>query len=421
MKKLVFLLFFVSIFFYGQSNKEIAEIYLVKAEEQLKKEALSKALVYFDRAIVLLGENTTAKVEEVGTVIYFKLEKYEEAKRHAQNYFSLTKDKRSERYKEVLYLYVEIEERIEAENKVKAGLLTAALLKQNEQKRLDSLTDVWKIKALTLSFEVDSIYEFDKNSIAIFKDNKGFYGVINDQGSVLVSPGINTKSLHYDGLIVMMEGVEDHSTKVTVYNTTTKESIVLPSVSSFNAMSTNYGKVMLPRRNGFIVSYPNNSQKVLVYDLNSKTFKETKGLNRYFDFWKNQKVIKKYNKENQIKIEKEYLDFGGYLGGFSAFYNQDGSLFGYISVGGKIVTSSQFKYIGTLTNGFLEAEKQDGTKVWLNEKGDAANALINENGSYSGTTVVNKVDSKYQFINEKHEIMKGEEVLESLEEYLKTH
>ena len=132
-------------------------------------------------------------------------------------------------------------------------------------------------------------------------------------------------------------------------------------------------------------------------------------------------MIKKYNKENQIKIDKEYLNFGGDLGGYTAFYNEDGSLYGYISLGGTIISSSEFPCLGTLSSGVLEAVKSDGTVVWLNEKGKTVKSSVNKNGVYSGTTILEKVNSKFQFINDKNEIMKDGEVLESLEEFLKKH
>jgi hypothetical protein len=195
----------------------------------------------------------------------------------------------------------------------------------------------------------------------------------------------------------------------------------LPTVSDFNALSTNYGKVMLPRDNGLVVTYPNNSKKVLVYDLNLENFKKVSNLERYYDYWKDQKVIKKFNKYNQVKIDKEYLDFGGNIGGYSAFYNGDGSLFGFISNGGSLITSAKYKYIGTLSNGILEASKTDGTVVWLNGKGKTSKTIVNKNGIYTGTTTLRKVASKFQFVNEKNEIMKDGKVLEELSQFLKTH
>lgn len=406
---------------FSQSSSEIAEVYLKKSEEELKKKDLTKAVVYFDRATSLLGEKTNAKVEEIGTMIYYNLEDYNGAKEHAKKYFSLTKDKGSERYNEILFLYVEIEEKIEAENKVKAELLAAELLKQKEQKRLDSLTNVWQSISLKLTIEADTIYKFDKNNIAVFKNSKGFYGIIDDKGTELTTLGSNTNFMHYDGKIVLMEGLKDRSTKVTIFDTSSKESTVLPPVNKFNALSSNYGKVMLPRDNGLLVCYPNNSTKILVFDLKSKSFKVPSMLERYYDYWKSQKVIKKYNKENQIKIDKEYLNLGGDVGGSLAFYNEDNSLFGFITAGGKKLKASEYKYVGTLANGSIEAIKQNGSQVWLSEKGETVTDLINKNGFYSGTTIIKKVDSKYQMLNEKNEIMKGESVLVSLEQYLESH
>jgi len=86
MRKFFLILFFISFQFYGQSSSEIAEIYLVKSEEQLQQKELTKALVYFDKAKNLLGNESTAKMEEIGTMIYFQLENYPVAKEHANKY-----------------------------------------------------------------------------------------------------------------------------------------------------------------------------------------------------------------------------------------------------------------------------------------------------------------------------------------------
>lgn len=421
MKKIFTLLFFATSFLYAQSNSEIAEIYLQKSEGELKKKELKKALVYFDKATALLGDKTTAKVEEIGTMIYFNLENFDVAKEHAKNYFALSKDKGSDRYNEVLFLYVEIEERIEEKNEIKAELLELELLRMKQLTRLDSLTKVWYSKSELLTMALDTIYKFDKNGIAVFKNNKDFYGVLDDQGNELVNPGAYVNYKHYDGKIVLLEGSKDQATKIMIYDTSNKVKRILPAVSEFNALSTNYGKVMFPRENGLVITYPNNSKKVLVYDLNLGSFKTAVNLERYYNYWKVLKVIRKFNKENQIKIDKEYLDFGGNLGGYSSFYNEDGSLFGFISNGGTLITSNQYKYLGTLSNGVLEAVKTDGTVVWINEKGAVVEASVNKNGTYAGTTILKKVNSKFQFVNEKNEIMKNGEVLESLDQFLKTN
>lgn len=421
MKRITLLIFFITSIFYGQSSSEIAEIYLIKSEEQLKKKELSKALVYFDKAKTLLGDDTTAKVEEIGTMIYFQLEEYTVAKEHAKNYFALSSDKGTERYNEVLYLYVEIEEKIEEENRIKAEVLAAELLSKKKQLRLDSLTNEWHSKADVLSVVADTIYEFDKNGIAVFKNSDGFFGIINDNGTELVNPSEYSQYEHYDGKIVLMEGVVGEATKIITFDTAKQAIINLPSVSSFNQLSTNYGKVMLPRESGLLVTFPNNSKRVLVFDMHEERMKPNVNLQKYFEYWKTQKVIKKFNKENQIKIDKEYLDFGGDLGGYFAFYYENGSLFGYISLGGTVLKSDQYKYIGTLSSGGVQAVKNDGSVVWLNEKGKTIKAPVNKNGGYNGSIILRKVNSKYQFINEKNEIIKGDEVLMSLDQYLKVH
>jgi hypothetical protein len=403
----------------AQSDKEIAGIYLVKAEEKLKENAISQAVIYFDKANTLYGGDTTLKVEELGTLLYFELKDYQKSKEHAKRYFTLATDKKSERYQEVLYLYVEIEELIEVQNKIAVQEEKERLLKEKEENRLEALKKEWKEKAASLVFEADSIYEFDKNGVAPFKSSKGKYGVVDAMGNTVITSNYSS-FLCYDGYIVLLEGVAGQPTEIVVYNSRTKIQKTLPPVSNFNPLSTNYGKVMLPRDNNILITYPNNSNKVAVYDLSTNSLKINSSLINHFKYWKDLKVIKKYNKENQIKINKEYLSFGGDLVGFSAFYHSTANLFGFISVSGSIVSSNSYNYLGTLCNGFVEAIKSDGTHVWLNENGKETKALVNKNGLYEGTNELIKIgDSKYQFRNKENQVIKGEDILDDLESFLK--
>ncbi len=419
MQKFLFFFFVVTISISAQTNEEIAGIYLVKSEAELKNNDITKAVTYFDKASALLGDTRTLKVEELGIFLYYQLKDYQVSKEHAKRYFALAKDKSSEKYQEVLFLYVEIEELIEEENNVKAAEKAEQLLKEKEINRLAVLKMEWQRKADALVFEADSIFSYDKNGMAPFASVDGKYGVVDDQGNVIITASYSSV-LNYDGYIVLLEGIENQPTKIEVFNTATKSRAIMPAVSFFNSLSTHYGKVMLPRANGVLVAYPNNSNKVAVYDLATNSLRGNSNLENHFKYWKDLKVIKKYNKNNQIKIDKQYLNFGGDLLGFSAFYNENSSLFGFISVGGVVVPANAYSNIGTLNNGFAEAIKSNGTSVWLNEKGEETKALINKNGEYSGSsTLVKLASSKYQFRNEGNQIVKGNEVLDDLKTYLK--
>lgn len=420
MNRLFFLLFFITTSIFAQSNTEIANIYLIKSEENLAADNVDQSLVYFEKAKKLFGKDTSPKVEQLGTMIYYNLEDFEKSKEHAKRYFTLEKDKKSEKYQEILYLFVELEEKIEEQRKVDEEIAQRELLREKEENRLDSLKNVWLTKANDLLFEADSIYAFDKNGIAVFKSVKGYFGVVDVSGSELVAPNQNSSFSHFDGYVILKEGFANQSTKITVLNTTTKQVSELPSVKEFNNLSTHYGKVMLPRENGVLVTYPNNSTRVAVYNLNSNTLMAPGNMTQQYDLWKRKDAIKKYNKQNQIKIEKEYLNFGGNLSGFSAFYNESGVLDCFISVGGNIFSSSSYSHIGTLTNGFVEVVKPNGNSYWIDENGNESEILVNKNGTYEGAIVLNKKGaSKFHFINENNEIIKGNQKLVSQKEFLK--
>lgn len=420
MKKILILVLFIANTLFAQTNSEIANIYLIKSEENLSSDNLDQALVYFEKAKKLFGKETSPKVEELGTMIYYNLNDYEKSKNHAKKYFSLEKDKKSEKYQKILYLFVELEEKIEEARKIDEEIAYKEMLKQKEEQRLDSLKNIWLVKAEKMYFEADSIYSFDKNGIAVFKNKKGNVGVVDVSGNEIIAPNQYTGFMHFDGFVILKEGISNQATKITVLNSATKSISVIPPVNQFNSLSTHYGKVMLPRENGLLVTYPNNSTKVAVYDLNSNSLVFSGDMKQQYELWKRKDAIKKFNKQNQIKIDKDYLNFGGSLSGFSAFYSETGSLNCFISVGGNIFTASNYPYMGTLTNGFAEVIKSDGNSYWIDENGNESELLINKNGSYEGSIVLNKKgDSKFHFINENNEIIKGDEKLVSLEKFLK--
>ena len=66
-------------------------------------------------------------------------------------------------------------------------------------------------------------------------------------------------------------------------------------LSEFNALSTNYGKVMLPRANGRLVTYPNNSLQPLVYDLNERKVVKIANEEELFKNLKKADIQKNFN------------------------------------------------------------------------------------------------------------------------------
>lgn len=418
MNKLFFFFFFCTLTVFAQTNAEIAGIYLTKSEEELANKNLNQSVEYFEKAKTLFEGKTTIKVEEQGTFLYFALQNYIQAKEHAKNYFALNPDKKTDRYKEVLFLYVELEELIEKQKEIEKQQNIERLLAIAKQRKLDSLKTTWKNLAAKMVVEADSIFAFDKNGIAVFKNSKGKYGLIDDKGNEIVTATYNN-SCSFDAIVLLFEGIKDQPTKITAFNTNTKELKTLPAISQFNALSTHYGKVMLPRSNNVLICYPNNTNKVAIYDLTTNSLKPSTDLERYFEHWKDLDVIKKYNKENQVKLDKDYLDYGGNLVGFSVLCSLTGGIEAFITIGGTLISPDTYKYIGTLESGFAEAIKKDGSREWIDENGNVTTMLSNKSGIYEGTTVLNKVGkSQFELRNKENQIIKGDKVLDNLADFL---
>ena len=111
------------------------------------------------------------------------------------------------------------------------------------------------------------------------------------KGLVVLNADTYKTAKSFDGFIVLTDK-KNEPTKVYVYNTNTKKGFSIPSVSDFNPLATHYGKVMLPRGNGRLVLYPNNSLKAMVYDLEEKKRVQVA----------NEKELFKDLEEKQIKL-----------------------------------------------------------------------------------------------------------------------
>ena len=96
MKKILFTLVFIFtfIFSYGQTNEEIAEVYIRKAQKNYSNIEIDEAAKNFNKAIKLLDTVNKASIARLGTLIQFELREYEEAKRYSRFYFKLVKSKK---------------------------------------------------------------------------------------------------------------------------------------------------------------------------------------------------------------------------------------------------------------------------------------------------------------------------------------
>jgi ribosomal protein S20 len=115
MKKILFILIFGISFgsAFGQSNKEIARVYIKKAEANYSNLEIDQAAKNFTKAIKLLDTIVRSDIARLGTLIQFELSEFEKAKSYAKQYFALVKSKKSEEYSQLLDLYVTIDEELE--------------------------------------------------------------------------------------------------------------------------------------------------------------------------------------------------------------------------------------------------------------------------------------------------------------------
>lgn len=435
MKKKVLLSIFLFsfLFSYGQLDKAIANTYIKRANKAIEEAVdFTTAAEYFEKALERLDTITNKDIAILGSKIYFEIHHKQETLedqllylKKSQSFFkqynALTKNKKSEDYKLTIdELYVPIIEGIEKlEEEIKFEK-EEELKRQKELKRIDSLNTVWENKSMSLSIKVDSIYSFNKNKIALFK-NKNLFGLMDDTGNIVVPADEYESVTHFDGLYIF-KNLENNPTKLFYYNSNSKVSYLLPNVSDFYTLSTHFGKVMLPRGNGRLVTYPNNSTQPFVYDLNLRkvvTIANEKDLLKNLD---KSDVIDKYNKDGEVKIDKDWYQFGGHLGGgVHPLYAEEGyNLKGFLcSIDGKFLNSiSDYQYIGAFYNGKFEASKGTET-VWINQNGTKVSDANNEGGEYRGKSNVVKLENgSYQIIND-GKIILGNEKLEKQEDFLK--
>ena len=223
MKKVLLILVF-SVSFgssFGQSNKEIAGVYIKKAEANYSNLEIDQAAKNFTKAIKLLDTIVKSDIARLGTLIQFELSHYKEAKGYAKQYFALVKSKKTEEYSQLLDLYVTIEEELEKIELENARKEKAKLAREKETRRIDSLKSVWRKKSDAMSLKIVSIQKFDKNKIALFSNGE-FSGIMDDNGVVLVEANEYTTAYSFDGFI-LLSNQKTEATKLYSYNTKTKK------------------------------------------------------------------------------------------------------------------------------------------------------------------------------------------------------
>ena len=406
----------------AQSNKEIANVYFKRAQESLDNLEVEKSLEHFTKAMKYTDTITSYKIARLGTYIHYELRNFKKAKKFVKQYFVLAKKKKTEEYEQLIELSVNITEEYEAQLEEEKRIEEERIKKEKELKRIDSLKTVWKNKSEMLSLKMDSIYSFDKNNLAIFKTNNSF-GVINDIGEIILKSEDYKDALSFDGYILFLNKPKD-PTKIYCFNRSTKEGFLIPNVSDFNSLSTHYGKVMLPRGNGRLVTYPNNSYQPLVYDLNSKTIVKIANQKELFKTLKKADIIDKYNKDGEVKINKIWYSFGGHIGGgiHPLYLDKNYNVHSFLcSIDGKVLyAASDYQYIGSFHNDKLQAIEGDNT-VWINQNGTKVSEAKDSSGSYSGSSKVVKIENGVYQIMRDGIIILGNEKLEKMSNFLRNN
>ncbi|QTD36687.1 hypothetical protein JL193_11105 [Polaribacter batillariae] len=406
---------------YAQSNLDIAKVYIKRANSVIEESIdYKEALILFEKAMKYMDTITSPEIASLGSRIYFELKDYREAKKYSKQFFLISKDKKSEVYEQQLDLFVTINEELELQIAEEKRIAEEKLRKEKELQKIDSLKTVWKATSNKLTIKVDSIYDFNKNNYALYsKDNK--FGVLNDVGDIVVEASEFSYGVSFEGYIVL-QNKKENPNKIFCFNTYKGTGAMLPNPSDFNSISTHFGKVMLPRSNGRLVTYPNNSYEPMVYDLNVKKTVKVSNQEDLLKTLKKGDIIRKYNKDGEVKIEKDWYIFGGHLGGgvHPLYVENDYNINAYLfSVDGTVLpANSQYNYLGTFHNNKIEALKGN-TRVWLNQNGTKVRALKDTTANYEGNSKVVKLEEGSYQIFKDGKIVKGTESLEKMVDYLR--
>lgn len=422
MKKIVIILFSLFSFLEvsAQPANELAGVYIKRAWEKYndiltRREAIEE----FNKALEMLDSVNTSDIARLGTFIHFELSQFSEAKKYKSYYFELVKNKKTDEYEEMLMLSADIEDGYKNQLEEQKRIEEERILMEKEARKVDSLKTIWMNKSDLLSIKVDSIYKFNANNVAVFKDKES-YGLINDVGETLVEANEYLDVVVFDGFFIFKNKISE-PTKLYCYNSKTNTGFLIPNISDFNTLSTNYGNVMLPRGNGRLVTFPNNLREPFVFDLNLRKIVRVDDQEDLLKNLKKTDIIDKYNNDGEVKIDKEWYNFGGHLGGgIHPIYAQKGyKLEGFLcSIDGSFLKTTTYDYVGFFYNNSAQAIK--GTQVfWINQNGTKVNPAINEDAVYQGKSKSTKLaNGKYQ-IKRDDLIILGDKKLENLEEFLR--
>lgn len=408
----------LSFFSYAQTNQDVASTYMDRSKRNYNKPKINK--LQQTKPLEIIDTLTNAEVARSGSLMHLELENYEKAKKFADRYFLLEKNKRSRKYQDFLTTYNTIEDVLRLKNMLKKSREEKIAL---EKKRKDSLKNFWFSTYNKFKITADYIQSFDTNGFALYKQNEK-YGIINDKGFVIVKPKEYKKGIRFDGYFLLQDK-EENPTKVFCFNSFKNKGFVLSDIVDVNPKSTHYGTIMLPRANARLVVYPNNLGEVFVFDLEKGNLVE-QNINTTFKKLKEKKIITKYKGNNQIKVKGEWYSYGGSLGDTHILYlPKTNIIYGYlVERGGRILKKSEYPYMGFSYKDRSQVVKNKRS-FWVDSFGDKVKKPINESGIYGGKTrVIRTDDGKFQFIqkiNGERYMVNNNEKLEDLDSFLKRH
>lgn len=419
MLSIFFATFFCS--FYAQNKSEIAKVYINRANNAIEESIdYKEALELFEKAMKYMDTVTKPSVADLGAKIYFELENYRQAQKYSKQYFLLAKNKNSETYQQQLELFVTIDEKLKEQIERERILEEERIKKSKELKRIDSLKSIWKKTSMDMALKVDSVYNFNANNYALFS-KEGKFGVINDKAEIILEAKEYTNAINFAGYFLLLNKSKE-ATKIYSFNTNSGTGILLPNPSDFNALSTHFGKVMLPRENGRLITYPNNSYEPLVFDLNQGKIVKISNKEDLMKDLKKNDVLRKYNKDGEVKVDKDWYLFGGHLGGgiYPLYVEGDYNVKAFLcSVDGTMLyADSKYDYIGSFHDNKAQAVKGD-TISWVNQNGTKVSNAKDSKANYKGDSKVFKVEDGIYQILKNGVIINGDKKLEKLPEYLR--
>ncbi len=422
--RLLFIAFCLSVSTaFSQTDVEMGSVYINRAEQSYLDNDLNEAISNFDKAMRYIKEVKDSKVARIGTLISFKLNDLSKADVLAKRYFDLNPEKDTEEFKEMLELRVTIMEALEARAIAEKKALEAKIAKEKEARRIDSLTTIWNNKAKEFLIAADSVGDFNSYNIAIYKVADKL-GLISEVGDVILEANTYSHVLFFDGFYIFMND-DLKPTRLYCFNAQLKEGYNLPNVSEFNAEAYDYGKVMLPRENGILITYPSNSNDIAVFDLNTRRFMYDENKKDLLKDLKKNDIIERYNSDLQIRLNKEWYDLGTTIGGgFYPVFNGK-SLKGFLSTSnGRLFDTEYYQYFGPFCNGRFQIV-ENGNSLWMDAEGIKFDTIDDNTGQYTGHyKFVKENTNHYRIVTkegEKEVFVKGEKRFPKLDDFLEQH